>query len=189
MTRKAVLLVDLQTAVFDGKLIPPAYEAQRLLENASGLLNAAREAGMSIVHVQHCAAAGEALEEDGPGWPIYAPLTPNMTEPVVRKQSSSAFQDTNLHGTLQGLGVRSLIVAGIQSEYCVAATCHAALALGYEVQIAEDGHSTWPSEERSAEEIVAEQNRDLKSCGVAVHTTAELITTILSESRERVLHR
>jgi nicotinamidase-related amidase len=73
------------------------------------------------------------------------------------------------------------MVAGIQSEHCVAATCRAALALGYDVQLAEDGHSTWPENDRSAEEIIASQNQDLRSRGVALHRTAELIAAIVED--------
>ena len=181
MARKAVLIIDLQNAAFDGKQIPPAYQSQRLLENARALLGAARQSGVSVVHIQHCAAAGEALEEGGPGWPIYAPLAPLVDEPVVRKRFSSAFQETGLHATLQRLNVSSLIVTGIQSEHCVAATCLAALALGYGVQLAEDGHSTWPDNDRSAEDIVASQNQELGCRGVALHGTAELVAAIVDD--------
>ena len=135
---KGVLIIDLQNAVFDGRQIPPAHDAQRLLENASALLHAARQAGVPVIHIQHCAPAGEALEEGGPGWPIYAPLAPRDGEPVVRKRFASAFEETDLEATLQGLDVRTLIVTGIQSEQCVAAACRAALTLGYGVYLAQD---------------------------------------------------
>lgn len=178
MAPEVVLLIDLQNAVFDGGQIPPAYQAQRLLDHASALLHAARQSGVPVIHVQHCAPAGEALEEGGPGWPIYAPLAPHGGEPIVRKRLSSAFEGTELHATLQELGARSLIVTGIQSEHCVAATCRAALNLGYDVYLVEDGHSTWPDGDRSAEEIVASQNHELNDAGVVLRRTEELVSTI-----------
>jgi nicotinamidase-related amidase len=175
---RALLIIDLQNAVFDGKQIPPAYAAERLLDNAGALLHAARRSGVPIIHVQHCAPAGEALEEGGPGWPICAPVAPDAGEPVVRKRFASAFEATELHAVLEKLGVRSLIVTGIQSEHCVAATCRAALELGYSVCLAEDAHSTWPTGDRSAEEIVAEQNHTLNAGGVALRHTEDLIRAI-----------
>jgi len=176
--QRALLIIDLQNAVFDGKQIPPAYAADRLLDNAGALLRAARRSRVPVIYVQHCAAAGEALEEGGPGWPIYAPVAPDAGEPVVCKRFASAFEATELHAVLQELGVRSLIVTGIQSEHCVAATCRAALELGYAVCLAEDGHSTWPTEDRSAEQIVAEQNHALSAGGVALQHTEDLISAL-----------
>jgi nicotinamidase-related amidase len=180
MASEVVLIIDLQNAVFDGKQLPPAYLAERLLENASALLHAARQSGVFVIHVQHCAVAGEAFEEGGSGWPIYAPLAPRDGEPVVHKRFSSAFEETELHATLERLDVRSLIVTGIQSEHCVAATCRAALTLGYEVYLAEDGHSTWPDDDRSAEEIIALQNQDLRGRGVELRRTEELVAAIVN---------
>ena len=57
----ALVIVDLQQAVFGGHGIPPAHEADRLLGNASALLQEARASGVPVVHVQHCGAAGEAF--------------------------------------------------------------------------------------------------------------------------------
>ena len=174
----ALLIVDLQNAVFDGRQIPPAHDAHRLLDNARALLSTARQAGVPVIHIQHCAAAGEALEEGGPGWPIYAPLAPRAGEPVVRKRFASAFEATDLQATLQRLDVRALIVTGIQSEQCVAATCRAALGLGYGVYLAQDAHSTWPDNGLSAQQIVALQNEQLHDAGVALRRTEELVAAI-----------
>lgn len=178
---KGVLIIDLQNAVFDGRQIPPAHDAQRLLDNAGALLHAARLAGVPVIHIQHCAPVGEALEEGGPGWPIYGPLAPRAGEPVVRKRFASAFEETDLQATLGRLDVRTLIVTGIQSEQCVAATCRDALTLGYGVYLAEDGHTTWPADDLSAEQIVALQNRHLQDAGVELRVTEKLVAAI-SES-------
>ena len=48
---------------FDPDHEMPAADLRKLLE-------AARAAGLPIVHVQHCGAAGEVLEEGAPGWPM-----------------------------------------------------------------------------------------------------------------------
>jgi nicotinamidase-related amidase len=176
----AVLLIDMQNAVFDGRQIPPAHDATRLLENARALLGAARDAGVPVVHIQHCGEPDEPLEEGGPGWPIYAPLASRPGEPVIHKRFASAFEATALQAALNRLDVRALIVTGIQSEQCVSATCRAALDLGYRVHLAEDAHSTWPDGDFSAEQIVALQNSRLRDAGVVVRRTAELVVAMTS---------
>jgi hypothetical protein len=86
----ALAIVDLQQAVFGGHGIPPAHEADRLLGNASALLQEARTSGVPVVHIQHCGAAGEVFEEGAPGWAITPCLRPAANEPVVRKRASNA---------------------------------------------------------------------------------------------------
>ena len=171
----ALVIVDLQQAVFGGHGIPPAHESDRLLGNASALLQEARASGVPVVHIQHCGAAGEAFEEGASGWPIAPRLQPITSEPVVRKHASNAFEGTELRAVLQELGVRSLVITGIQSDRCVAATCRGALGLGYTVRLAEDGHSTWPDGPRSAAQIIAAQNEALARDGALLSRTEALV--------------
>lgn len=170
-----LILVDLQNAAFGGFGIPPAHQAELLLRNASTLLQEARASGVPVVHVQHCAGRGEAFEEGAPGWLIAPRLLPAMGERVVRKHASNAFEGTDLHAVLQELGAGHLVITGIQSERCVSATCRGALGLGYEVRLAQDGHSTWPDAGRPAGDIIAAQNETLEREGVRLSSTEELV--------------
>lgn len=171
----ALLLVDLQKAAFGGCGIPAAHQADLLLQKAAALLQGARSAGVPVVHVQHCAGPGEAFEEGAPGWPIAPRLVPLASERVVKKRARNAFEDTDLQAVVQGLGAKTLVVAGIQSERCVTATCRGALVLGFTVWLAQDGHSTWPAAPMSAPEIIAAQNETLESEGVVLRSTEELV--------------
>jgi nicotinamidase-related amidase len=107
-------------------------------------------------------------------------LRPEPNEFVVRKHASDAFEGTDLHATLQKLGVRHIVVAGIQSQHCVAATCRGALRLGYGVRLAEDGHSTWSDAARSASAIIAAVNEALEHEGVALSSTKGLVESLRS---------
>jgi nicotinamidase-related amidase len=176
----ALILVDLQAGAFGGHGIPAVDGPDRLLANALALAQAARASGRPIVHIQHCARPGEVFAEGASGWPIVAPLTPAGKEPVVRKRAADAFERTDLHTTLQEIGARHLIVAGIQTEQCVAATCRGALRLGYTVYLVEDGHSTWPDAPRSAGEIMAAETAALEAEGVTLRRTDALVRSLLS---------
>jgi len=145
------------------------------LQKTEALLQEARASGVPVVHVQHCAEAGEAFAEGAPGWPIAPRLAPMGSEPLVRKRARNAFEGTELRAVLQGIGASSLVVAGIQSERCVTATCRGALELGYAVQLAQDGHSTWPDGARSAPEIITAQNEALAREGVVLSSVADLL--------------
>lgn len=171
----ALVLVDLQTAAFAGVTIPPIHQADRLLENTSALLHHARASGVPVVHIQHCGGPGQAFAEGAPGWPILPALGPLSEEALVRKHARNAFEGTDLDKVLRGLGTRRIIVAGLQSELCVAATCRGALRLGYEVRLARDGHSTWPDATRTANEIIAGENETLAADGVVLNATGNLV--------------
>jgi len=177
--RVGLLVVDLQTGVFESSEIPPADNSELLLRNAQALLQAARGAGVPVVHVQHCGAPGEVLERGAPGWPIHSALSPLAGEAVVQKRTPDSFAGTDLHAVLGELGVTCLVVTGIQSEFCVAATCRRAMALGYRVLLARDGHSTWADERRTAPEIIEEQNVELKSSGVELCDVRTLVARVL----------
>ncbi len=178
--RIGLLVVDLQIGVFESSEIPPADNSEILLRHAQELLQAARAAAIPIVHIQHCGAPGEVLEEGAPGWPIYPPLSPLQGEALVQKRTSDSFENTDLHAVLKQLGVTSLVVTGIQSELCVAATCRRAIDLGYRVLLARDGHSTWADDRRTAPEIIEEQNRELESSGVELYRVRALVDSVLN---------
>ena len=49
---------------------------------------------------------------------------------------------TGLQSEFDGLGVERLVMCGLQTEFCVDATCRAAFSRGFEVVLAADAHST-----------------------------------------------
>jgi maleamate amidohydrolase len=44
-------------------------------------------------------------------------------ERIIRKRYASSFKGTNLHENLAGLGVDTLLVAGVSTSHCIYATC------------------------------------------------------------------
>lgn len=174
MTTQALLVIDIQRGAFDGARCPVIARAAELVNHAVMLVAAARESGTPVVFIQHLDGAGEAFETDTPHGEFHAELAPLPGETVIRKRASSAFENTGLDAALQQLGARQLMVCGLQSEFCVSNTTKAALALGYGVRVAQDGHSTWPSQGRSAQEISDAVNADLQSLGAVLVPTATL---------------
>ena len=178
MPKIAVLVIDIQRGAFDGARCPVIDRAAELVANASALVAAARAAGSPVVFIQHLDEPGAAFEKDTPHGELHGDVAPQPGEAVVRKRASSAFENTELANTLQGLGVQQLVLCGLQSEYCVYNTGKAALALGYGVRLAADGHSTWPSGGRSSEAISAGVNAELHALGAVLASTASLVVSL-----------
>jgi len=174
MPRKALLVIDLQRGAFDGVRCSPIDEPEKLVDNARLLLAAARKSATPVVFVQHCDAKGDVFEEGSVHGELHDALAPQPGESVLRKHTSSAFEGTDLTRILEGLEARELILCGLQSEYCVSNTAKDALAKGYIVTIAQDGHSTWPSEGRSANAIKQRVNEELGHAGATLAKVEDL---------------
>ncbi len=171
----ALVVIDVQCAAFDGRLCPPIANADRLLERVAALQDAARAAGVQVLHVQHLDAAGQAFAEGSPGGEIHPKVAPRGMEAVLRKRESSAFDDTPLQSLLDETGVSRIVACGLQSEHCVSNTSLGALARGYSVLLAHDAHSTWPNDTATAEQIVERQNRMLEGQGARLMSCDELV--------------
>ncbi len=56
------------------------------------------------------------------------------------------------------MGIGRLVLAGMQTEYCVDTTCRRAFGLGFEVTLAADAHATFDGENLTAAGVVAHRN-------------------------------
>ena len=175
MPSTALLIIDVQRGAFDGVLHAPIHQPDTLIDSASRLLNAARSGGVPVVFIQHCEGPGELFTVDTPQWALHEALVPQANEAVVQKRASSAFEDTNLAQVLADMKAVSLVLCGLQSEFCVSNTAKSALTNGFKVTIAQDGHSTWPSGERSADAIKAQVNAALAVAGAELETVNNLV--------------
>lgn len=70
---------------------------------------------------------------------IMATIAPQPGELIINKTSMSAFSSTAIDQTLRNLGIGTLVVVGVSTECCVAATAHDAADRGYHVLLVEDG--------------------------------------------------
>ena len=170
----AVLVIDLQTGMFNGVLEPVIHDADRLTERTRAVLAWARQSGRPVAFVRHDGPAGDPLARGEPGWPVWPALGQTGGEPTFEKTVGDAFSDPTLGAWIAKHGAQQVILLGAQSEHCVAATTQGALARGLAVVVVGDAHSTWPWNGETAEEIIDRQNRAFAEAGAKVVTTAEL---------------
>lgn len=153
----ALLVIDVQVNMFDPQ---PVYQGATSLQTIRGLIDRARVAGVLVVYVQHGGGAGEPDEPGTPGWAIHPNVAPLPGEPVVQKRTPNAFHQTNLSSVLAERGIRRLVLAGMQTEFCIDTTCRHAWSLGYEVVLAADAHSTYDGVVAAAQ-VIAHTNQVL----------------------------
>lgn len=149
MDHAALLIVDIQEAL----IADNPYQKEELIENIKRLKDTAQEVGMPVFYVRHDGGPGDELEKNTPGWQIYHEIAPMNGEPVFDKQFNSSFKDTPLHQFLHIKGIRQLILVGMQTEYCIDATCKGAFERGYTLIMPKGTTSTFDNEFFSAEQL------------------------------------
>jgi nicotinamidase-related amidase len=152
----AVVIIDVQVGMFDPA--DPVYRGEEMLATLKRLLAKARAAQIPLFYVQHNEGKGAPLETNTPGWQIHEAIAPREGEPVIQKHYPDSFQQTTLQDELQARGIKKLVIAGIQTDYCIDTSCRRAFSLGYEVTLVKDGHSTWNDAAITAPQIIAHHN-------------------------------
>ena len=139
----ALVLIDLQNDYFPGGTME-LVGADAAVAQAATLLQAFRQRGLPVFHVQHIAKRpGATFFLPGtPGAEIHAAVRPVAGEPVVLKHFPSSFRETTLLEQLRGAGADKLVVAGMMTHMCVDTTVRAAADLGFACALAQDGCAT-----------------------------------------------
>ena len=113
---------------------------------------------MPVVLVQH---ESTSLAVGTDPWRFARGLHVESRDAVVRKATPDAFLRTELQDLLTSWQVDHVVICGYACEYCVDTTVRRALALGYEVLLVADAHSTLDNGVLSAAQIVAHTNTTL----------------------------
>lgn len=152
MADTALLVIDMQLGNF---IEPdPVYNGDLLLTRVENLIKKARSARTTIIYIQQKGVSGGRVEYGTEKWQIHPSLKPVEGEIIVQKEDPDSFHGTMLRHELDSKGIKTLVVAGLQTEYCVDTTCRHAYALGYNVILVSDAHSTWDSKSLTAEQII-----------------------------------
>lgn len=128
-----LVIIDMQNEYLDGPIALP--EARPAITRAQALLEKARAAGSSIIHVAHKGRADSLFDRDGERGQIVVELTPAGDEAVVEKALPNAFAGTDLAAQISATGHKDLIIVGFMTHMCVSSTARAALDLGFRVTI------------------------------------------------------
>jgi nicotinamidase-related amidase len=155
----ALLIIDAQANMFAAD--HPVFESEQILQKLKDLIARARLAHVPVVYVQNNGSEIDPDMPGTPGWEIHPALTPEKGDTVIQKFTPDSFHETDLQSQLDRKNVRRLVIAGMQTDYCVNATARRAHALGYAVTLVSDAHTTYPAGGLSAPQIIAQYNEDL----------------------------
>ena len=169
--RSALLLVDVQRNMLDGDGAVPSAAAVRAV--LRGLLTRSRESGVPVVHVQNDGGPEDPDQPFTPGWELV--FEPHEPEEVIRKGVCDTFAaDRGLAERLRAAGVDTVVVAGMQSEFCIEETALGGLREGFSVVLPHDGHATYDERNRDATAVSEEVEQRLEQAGVLVQAAARI---------------
>jgi gluconolactonase len=171
--RSALIIQDLQNDViaeggaFADSGAPAHAQSQNVVENVKGLAQAARNAGMPVIHVHYI------VEPGAPGLKLNAPLFQGVKEAdalvrgswgaapveglepqpgdlVVEKTRMNGFYNTILDNLLRGFGTETLVITGAWTNMSIEHTARHGADAGYEIVVVSDGTSTVSDEWQNA---------------------------------------
>jgi gluconolactonase len=171
--RSALIIQDLQNDViieggaFADSGAPAHAKSQNVVENVKRLADAARKAGMPVIHVHYIVDEGApGLKQNAPlfvgvkeanalvrgSWgaaPVEG-LEPQAGDHVVEKMRMNGFYDTRLDILLRGLEAETIVITGAWTNMSIEHTARHGADAGYEVIVVSDGTSTTGDEWQDA---------------------------------------
>lgn len=153
----ALVLIDLEKGIVGRDLAP--YPAEDVVTRSARLAEAVRSAGGTVAYVHVLLHEIPQLPADRPMFqPGSTPPPAEMSELVpeagyqpgtdvlITKRQWGAFTGTNLDQALRRRGIKTIVMAGIATNFGVESTARSAQELGYALVFAEDAMSTMGAE-------------------------------------------
>ena len=149
MSNTALLVVDVQEALVSEN----PYNREFTIKNIENLINSCRNNNMEVIYVQHDGGKGDELEAGTSGWQIYNQISPKNGEKIVAKNFNSSFKNTELKDYLNEKNIDTIILVGMQTEYCIDTTCKVAFEHGFRLIIPEGTNTTFDNDYMTGKEI------------------------------------
>jgi len=178
--RTALVVIDMQRDFiedggFGASLGNDVQPLQAIVPTVARLIDGARAAGLTVIHTREChlpdlsdcppakrlrgkpsarigddGPMGRILIAGEPGAEIVPELFPLPGETVIDKPGKGAFHATPLMEVLTGLGVTTLLFAGVTTEVCVQTTMREANDRGFDCLLVEDATESYFPEFKAA---------------------------------------
>ena len=134
-----LIVIDMQKALLDDEL----YNLNGLLDNVSKLTEAARANRVEVIYVQHDAGEGSGFSVGDEAFEIADEVAPQAGEKVFVKRASSSFTNREFAAYLEKEEGDTLLIVGLQTNFCIDATVKSAFERSYDVFIPEGTNSTF----------------------------------------------
>ncbi len=133
-----LLVVDTQNLIMNNNL----YDFDTFKYRTRTLINEARNNDIEVIYVRHDDGVGAKLTKGTTGYEIYREFQPMPNERVFDKNVNSAFKDTGLSEYLHEKGEDTIMIVGLQTDYCIDSTVKCGFEHGFKMIVPANTNST-----------------------------------------------
>jgi len=143
--KRALIVIDVQNEYVTGNLRIEYPDVNQSLNNIARVMDAAGEADIPVVVVQHAAPEGSPIFASGSeGQALHPVVAERQWDHQVEKTMASALTGTDLGLWLRQKGVDTLTVVGFMTHNCDDATVRQAAHEGWNVELLHDASGSLP---------------------------------------------
>ncbi|TKA09576.1 cysteine hydrolase family protein [Actinacidiphila oryziradicis] len=181
--KRALVVIDVQNEYVSGNL-PIGYpNVDHSLKNIAAAMDAAAEAGIPVVIIQHAAPEASPIFARGSdGFALHEIVTSRPYDHLVEKTLASSFALTGLADWLATHEIDTLAIVGYMTQNCDESTARDAMDRGFAVEFLSDATGTLAMSNRvgalTAEELHRAVLVVMQSHFASVGTTSEWIDAV-----------
>ena len=140
-----LLVRDIQKGITDNRL----YNFESFIDNTKRIIDAARANQIEVIYFQHDDGPGTGFSIGDEDFEIANQVTPMDEEKVFVKDINSCFGNEEFVDYIKNED--TLMVVGLQTNFCVDATVKSAFERGYKVIIPQGANSTFDNDYMTGE--------------------------------------
>lgn len=137
-----LLVIDIQKGITDERL----YNFSEFINNVKKMIKAARENNVEVIYVQHDDGPETGFSVGDEEFEIYDEISPLELEKKYYKTVNSCFGNVELKNYLAEKNEDTLIIIGLQTNFCIDASIKSAFDQGYKVIVPTGANSTFDNE-------------------------------------------
>lgn len=140
-----LLVIDIQKGITDNRL----YNFKTFIDNTTSIIKAARENHVEIIYIQHDDGPGTGFSIGDDDFAIANQVAPMDGEKVFIKEINSCFGNKEFADYIKNED--TLMIVGLQTNFCIDATVKSAFERGYKVIIPAGANSTFDNDYMTGE--------------------------------------
>lgn len=137
-----LLVIDIQKGITDERL----YNFNCFIKNTIRIISAARKYNIEVIYFQHDDGPGTGFSIGDEDFEIATQVSPIHGEKVFIKDINSCFGNKEFVDYLKEVREDTLMIVGLQTNFCIDATVKSAFERGYKVIIPKDTNTTFANE-------------------------------------------
>ena len=170
----ALLIIDVQNGFFSDPE-EPVYHENQLIHNINQLIDSFRNKKKPVIFARHL---DEDLVKGTKPWEVFTKVHSKPEDIYIDKTTPDSFLNTDLLNVLKSHNIGSVVIAGLQTDYCIDTTCRSAFGKGIPAVLVSDAHSTYDNSFMTADKIIEYHNKIIGRWFAKLKTTDEIMNEL-----------